>query len=125
VVASDRSIGGFGHTWGDGPKIQKKKRMLQEEGVVFEEEGKISKIRKDFFVESAWSASASPSNSTAKPKGKADIKGSKKRKPEEMTLKHAATANTKSKYFATSVSEETLKHEILSLLQKRDEGKTC
>lgn len=124
-MASDRSIGGFGHTWGDGPKIQKKKDMLKEEGIVFEEEGKISKIREDFFVESAWAASASLSNSAAKPKSQAYAKGSKKRKMEEMTAKDAATAKTKSKYFATSVSEETLKQEILSLLQKRDEGKTC
>jgi len=122
VVASDRSIGGFAHSWGeDQPKVQKKRRLLEEEGIIFEIEGKYNKIRKDFFVESA-----SVSNSVTKPKGAASGKGkgSKRQEMDEPPLNQPATKKTKSKYFDT-VSEETLKQEILNLLQKRQVGKTC
>ena len=49
VVASDRSIGGFCHSWGeDQPKVQEKKKMLEEEGIKFESDG--MKIMKEHFI---------------------------------------------------------------------------
>ena len=40
VVASDRSLNGFnGHT--DGPEMTRKRRMLEEEGVEFDVEGRV------------------------------------------------------------------------------------
>ena len=95
--------------------------MLEEEGIIFEIEGKYNKIRKDFFVEST-----SVSNLATKPKGAATGKGSKRQKMDEPPLNQSATKKTKSKYFDTdTVSEDTLKQEILNLLQKRQVGKTC
>jgi len=121
VVASDRSIGGFGHSWGeDQPKVQKKRRLLEEEGVVFEEEGKSNKIREDFFVEGT-----SVSKSIIKRKSATRSKGSKKQKiVEEPPSNQTATEKRKSKYFDTAF-EEKLKQEIINLLQKRQVGKTC
>lgn len=121
-MASDRSIGGFAHTWGeDQPKVQKKRRLLEQEGIVFEDKGNSSKIRYDFFVEPATTT-----ESATKTKSSTSLKGSKKQKMEEPQSKPAATKKHKSKYFDTSsVSEETLKEEILNLLQKRQTGKTC
>ena len=124
MVASDRCLGGFGHTWGeDQPNVQRKKRLLEAEGIAFEEDGKICKIREDFFVQ----VEPASNNQDARPKSKTNEKGSKKRKLQEDGPK-AASTKTKSKYFDTktsSVSEETLKQEILNLLGKRDVGKTC
>ena len=135
MVASDRSLGGFGHEWGDGtgPKVQRKMRMLEEEGVVFEDDGK--RIKKEYFVESTTSASAAKSaeaDTTTKPKRKtAKSKEAKKRKAKESISNESTTSassKSKSKYFntnTTAVSEAKLKQEILNLLQKRQAGKTC
>ena len=124
MVASDRSIGGFGHTWGeDSPKVQRKRRLLEGEGVVFEENGK---IHKDYFV--GVSSETATSTTT-----KSNTKVSKKRKVEDATVKTTSTntaakkkEKSKSKYFNTASETETiLKKEILDLLQKRQVGKTC
>mmetsp|Transcript_21856 Transcript_21856/g.47514 ORF Transcript_21856/g.47514 Transcript_21856/m.47514 type:complete len:97 (+) Transcript_21856:428-718(+) len=96
--------------------------MLEEEGIIFEKDGKSSKIRKDFFVESASVTNSATTKPTSTASGKG--KGSKKRKTEEPASNQTATTKRKSKYFAT-VPEEKLKEEILNLLQKRTVGKTC
>lgn len=124
MVASDRSIGGFGHTWGeDSPKVQRKRRLLEGEGVVFEENGK---IHKHCFVDA--SSETSTTSTT-----KSNTKVSKKRKVEDATVKTTSTKTSakkkkksKSKYFNNASETETiLKKEILDLLQKRQVGKTC
>jgi hypothetical protein len=112
VVASDRSLGGFGHTWGEHqPKVQLKKRLLEEEGIIFEEGS--NKIRIDFFVESA--DNSAPNMCT---------EGSKRRKSKESTPKPASTMS-KSKYFTNEAIEEKIKQEIITVLQMRQPGKTC
>ncbi len=99
MVASDRSLGGFGHSWGeDQPKVQTKKRLLEEEGVLFEEGS--NKIRKEYFVES-------------------------KLRNSKVATRNKATLTSKSKYFTNAVTEEKLKQEIVTLLQMRQAGKTC
>lgn len=119
-VASDRSIGGFGHTWGeDQPKVQRKRRLLEGEGILFDdEEGKTSKIRHEFFVQSS-SQPATKSDAEVK-----SGKSTKKRKSNESSSKGSPT-KTKSKYFTNTISEDKLKQEILNLLEKRQAGKTC
>lgn len=116
MVASDRSIGGFGHTWGeDQPKVQRKRRLLEGEGIRFEG----NKIRREFFVDSSVPAAAAADSTTSAPKTK-----SKRRNMEQQPS--SPTKGKKSKYFdAAAVTGETLKQEILALLQKRDQGKTC
>lgn len=126
MVASDRSIGGFGHTWGeDQPKVQRKRCLLEAEGIIFEEAHNGScKIRKEFFVELVSTPGTVTATKTKpKPKGAISSEGAKKRKIEE-PQQSTATARKTSKYFVT-VSEDKLKKEILNLLQKRQPGKTC
>ena len=113
-------IGGFGHTIGEeSPKVQKKRHMLEKEGVVFDGDGK---IHIDCFVDVSSEVS-----STITAKG-----NNKKRKAD--TSKTTTKKKTKSKYFTdttttqsttTTISEDVLKQEILTLLQKRQVGKTC
>jgi len=98
--------------------------MLEEEGVVFDCDGKINI---DCFVDisSVMPSATSVSSTTAQ--------GGKKRKANDNTS--TKKKKTKSKYFtdttttqsttATTISEATLKQEILTLLQKRQVGKTC
>lgn len=118
-MASDRSIGGFGHTWGaDSQKVQRKRRLLEEEGVVFEEDGKIHPhcFVNEVSVVASASVSASKSSSAAK--------RSKKRKRGDGTTNESTNNN----YFngtISIVSETSLKQEILNLLGKRQPGKTC
>lgn len=124
MVASDRSLGGFGHQKGeDQPKVKTKKRLLEEEGVGFEEDGK--KIRTEYFVASPRDPAAAVRRPASKPNPKSSPKGSNKRRAEERSDQAAAASpKRKSKYFET-VTEETLKEEILNLLGKRQKGKTC
>lgn len=43
VVASDRSLGGFNGQWGAGcERVQHKRQMLEQEGVRFTEDGRVS-----------------------------------------------------------------------------------
>jgi len=115
VVASDRSIGGFCHSWGeDQPKVQKKKRMLEEEGIKFESDG--MKIMNEHFIN----------------EGGTQVCTKKKKKGKTKATKQSSTTtnnNTASKQTATAavdeITEEMLKKEILQLLRKRAPGKTC
>ena len=111
VVASDRSIGGFCHSWGeDQPKVQEKKRILEEEGIKFESDG--MKIMKEHFIyeQETKACTKKTTNST---------KQSTTRKKSNTASKQAPTD------VVDEVTEEMLKKEILQLLNKRAPGKTC
>jgi hypothetical protein len=112
VVASDRTIGGFCHSWGeDQPKVKKKKRMLEAEGIKFELDGR--KIMNEHFVNNNGGD------------------GTKKRNEKTKATKQSSKTNnnTASKPIATAafdeITEQMLKQEILQLLDKRAPGKTC
>ena len=98
--------------------------MFEKEGVVFDSDGKIDI---DCFVDVS-SVELSVSSTTAQ--------GNKKRKAD--TSKTTTKKKTKSKYFTdttttqsttttttATISKGVLKEEILTLLQKRQAGKTC
>ena len=95
---------------------------MEKEGVVFDSDRKICI---DCFVDVssvAVSVAAVVSLTTAQ--------GKKKRKADYNTT--STKKKTKSKYFTdttsqstTTISEDVLKQEILTLLQKRQAGKTC
>lgn len=116
VVASDLTLGGFCHSWGeDQPKVQKKKRMLEDEGIRFETNGK--KILKQYFV--------------GNEKEESKVRFAKQRKEEKAINQQPATASTlnnsvsKTSTIVDEITEEMLKKEILDLLNKRALGKTC
>lgn len=88
-----------------------KKRLLEEEGIMFEEDS--DKIRKEFFVESVETT-----KSSGVPEESKGV-NSKEAAPEK------ASSTNKSKYFTNTVTEDRLKHEIVTLLQMRQAGKTC
>jgi len=128
VVASDRSLGGFAREWGDDlPKVRKKRRMLDAEGVRFEEGGRRAKIRRDCFV----GAATTPTAAAAPPR--VDAGAGAKRRTTEETAAAAATERTPAQPSATAKrtsqhivtdDEETLKRETLDLLRKR-RPKSC
>lgn len=127
-MASDRSIGGFGHTWGeDQPNVQRKRRLLEAEGIVFERDGARNKIRKDHFVEEAVpNQSTVPTKSDAAAASKRSNRSKREDAPRPQSTEKKKMK--RSKYFDAddnTVSEKTLRREILSLLQKRKPGKTC
>ena len=116
VVASDLTLGGFCHSWGeDQPKVQKKKRMLEDEGIRFQPDGK--KILKQYFVGNEKESKVS--------------KSAIKRKEEKAINQQPATPSTfnnsvsKTSTIVDEITEEMLKKEILDLLNKRALGKTC
>ena len=114
MVASDRSIGGFCHSWGeDQPQVQKKKRMLEEEGIKFESDG--MKIKNEHFVTN----NNDEETKVCAKKGK--VKATKATKPS------STNNNNASKLTPTAAVDEIemLKQEILLLLNKRALGKTC
>lgn len=116
VVASDLTLGGFCHSWGeDQPKVQKKKRMLEDEGIRFEPDG--MKILKQYFV--------------GNEKQESKVSLAKKRKEGKAINQQPATSSTfnnsvsKTSTIVDEITEEMLKKEILELLNKRALGKTC
>lgn len=116
VVASDLTLGGFCHSWGeDQPKVQKKKRMLEDEGIRFQPDGK--KILKQYFV--------------GNEKEESKVRFAKQRKEEKAINQQPATPSTfnnsvsKTSTIVDEITEEMLKKEILDLLNKRALGKTC
>lgn len=90
-----------------------KRRLLEEEGVRFEEGS--SKIRKECFVESVGTTTATSPVTREESNG---------RKSKDSTP-GKATSMSNSKYFTQGITEEKLKQEILTLLRMRQAGKTC
>lgn len=97
--------------------------MLEAEGIVFEEKDGVCKIRQEFFVTGACNSDVTISS------GGGSRGESKKRKlaqvstgeHEHSTKRNGADDNQSSDHLL----QESLKQEILSLLEKRLPGKTC
>ena len=91
--------------------------MLEKEGVAFDSDGKINV---DCFVDILSSAtSVSPTTTQGNKKRKADDNTTTKKK--KTTSKYFTDSSTTQ----TTISKDVLKQEILTLLQKRQVGKTC
>jgi len=119
-VASDRTIGGFRHTWGeDSEHVKSKKRMLEAEGIVFAREGKVDKIPERYFM----SSDSVTSNNCA------EMKTNSKETPKRKRVERDQDSNQKDKAASHLPSAEViqaqLKAEILALLHKRQKTKTC
>ncbi|KAJ3129967.1 hypothetical protein HK098_007233 [Nowakowskiella sp. JEL0407] len=50
VLSSNCTIGGFQGEWGTGEKIEKKKKLLKEEGLSFTEKDEVTRLDRDFKV---------------------------------------------------------------------------
>ena len=89
--------------------------MLEDEGVVFEDDNGVDKIREEYFIGEVDGAAGAMSGSGSKRKrtdGNNDSRKIKSKKEASLTT-------------PLQVSEAELKREILSILQKRAVGKTC
>ena len=87
--------------------------MLEDEGIVFEEDGGISKIRQEFFVTDVAGPNCSKNS------------GSKRKRTYDDSSGKYELHKKSSNISWTHVTEEYLKQEILNTLQKRNVGKTC
>ena len=141
-MAADGSIGGFSGQWGQGCKIDKKRALLQSEGVQFDD--KTGKIVKDCMLTSIIPADidddkSDDNRSDAKTTG---ARPSKRQKTEKNTSGNKKT----SKYFATKAKVEDdrqeatsadttststssidteLREVTLQMIDERAAGKTC
>ena len=136
-MAADGSIGGFSGQWGQGCKIDKKRALLQSEGVQFDD--KTGKIVKDCMLTSIPEEAddndgeSDAKNSSARP--------AKRQKTERNTNDNGNNKKT-SKYFATkakgaadcqeassadttSTIDTELRGVTLQMIDERAAGKTC
>jgi hypothetical protein len=99
--------------------------MLEEEGIVFQSEGGVDRIRQDFFVVglsdvvvTIGTDSSSSHNKKKQKRTRSDLKADNQplTKPEISSQKSNPTEIP---------TEEKLKDDIIALLQKRSPGKTC
>ena len=61
MVAADRKIGGFNGTWGAGAAIERKRALLQKEGVIFEADGvRIAPASLHYFDDAVKKPKATP-----------------------------------------------------------------
>jgi len=135
-VAADGSIGGFSGQWGEGCKIDKKRVLLQSEGVIFDD--KTGKIVKECLLTSIPSAAAADdgNDSCKKDEKKTRTRPAKRQKTEksdndQRTSKHFAATKKKkagksqeSSSDATSIDVE-LREVTLQMVDERAAGKTC
>ena len=91
--------------------MKRKRRMLEDEGVLFERDGGVDKICEHFFKCKRDSGSISTSNVDQR-----KLKIAKKTDDDEAST-HQMMVN--------GITEDKLKEEILTLLRKRCPGKTC
>ena len=134
-MAADGSIGGFSGQWGQGCKIDKKRALLQSEGVQFDD--KTGKIVKDCMLTSIPEEAddddkkSDAKNSSARP--------AKRQKTENNTNDNGMKKT--SKYFAakakdaddcqegpantTSTVDTELREVTLQIIDERAAGKTC
>ena len=144
-MAADGSIGGFSGQWGQGCKIDKKRALLQSEGVQFDD--KTGKIVKDCMLTSIIPADIDDDNSDDDNKN--DTRNTSARPAKRQKTKKKTGDNKKtSKYFATKAKVEDdrqgqeatsadttstptssidteLREVTLQMIDERAAGKTC
>ena len=140
-MAADGSIGGFSGQWGQGCKIDKKRALLQSEGVQFDD--KTGKIVKGCMLTSITpAADDDKSDGDSRSEAKNTSAHPAKR---QKTKKNTGDNKTTSKYFAakakgaadrheasadtTSTSSSSIDTELregtLQMIDERAAGKTC
>lgn len=128
-MASDGSIGGFSGQWGEGPKLCKKRKLLESEGVEFDMNGK---IKSTFML----SEILCEKEVLHKEKNSAEVKKipSKRQKPSGETsnkndVKKAVKDERESNDATTSSSScptmSELRDVALTMVDERGVGKTC
>ena len=107
-MASKGQIGGFSGQWGKGqPNTDKKYALLRKEGVKFDDNGCVA-------AESMFYFGATQTKMAKKTK-QSPVKASSK------VSRQGATSFLLEK----KISNDTIKQEILKILQRRAPGKTC
>ena len=135
-MAADGSIGGFSGQWGQGCKIDKKRALLQSEGVQFDE--KTGKIVKDCMLTSipeeaddddtksdAKNTSARPKKRQKTDKNTNDNGIKKTSKYFATKAKGSADCQEASSADTTSYVDTELREVTLQMIDERAAGKTC
>ena len=144
-MAADGSIGGFSGQWGQGCKIDKKRALLQSEGVQFDD--KTGKIVRDCMLTSIVPADIDGDISDGDDDDDIDAKNTRARPSKRQKTKKKTGDNKKtSKYFATKAKVEDdrqeatsadttststssidteLREVTLQMIDERAAGKTC
>lgn len=133
-MAADGSIGGFSGQWGQGCKIDKKRALLQSEGVQFDD--RTGKIVKDCMLTSILPEEADDNDDESDAKN-TSVRPKKRQKTDKNTGNNKKT----SKYFAakakgaddcqegpadtTSTVDTELREMALQMIDERAAGKTC
>ena len=100
--------------------MKRKRRMLEDEGVLFERDGAVDKVCEQFFKCKRDSSTICTRN--ADPRKKKRAKNTEKNDDDEASKHQIMSPRQNS---TKDVTEDELKEEILCLLQKRSPGKTC
>ena len=139
-MAADGSIGGFSGQWGQGYKIDKKRALLQSEGVQFDD--KTGKIVKDCMLTSIPEEAddddkkSDAKNSSARPAKRQKTENNTNDNGMKKTSKYfaakakveddrqeATSADTTST--STSSIDTELREVTLQMIDERAAGKTC
>lgn len=127
-MASDGSIGGFSGQWGEGPKLCKKRKLLESEGVEFDTNGKIKSTfmlseilcEKEVLHKEKNSAEVKNPSKRQKPSGETSNKNDVKKAVKDERESNDATTSSSS---CPTMSE--LRDVALTMVGERDVGKTC
>ena len=140
-MAADGSIGGFSGQWGEGSKIDKKRSLLQSEGVQFD--AKTGKIAKECLLGSIPSAATFDDDDDDNlDSRKQDAKTTSARPTKKQKAEKSVDDNTTSKYFAVTKKKKAdgskeswsdatnnvdieLRDITLQMISERAAGKTC
>ena len=137
-MAADGSIGGFSGQWGEGCKIDKKRSLLQSEGVQFDV--RTGKILKECLLGSIPSAATFDDNHDDSCKQVA--KTTSARPTKKQKTEKTDDNNTTSKYFAVATKKKPVRSKesssdatnnvdielrdiTLQMISERAAGKTC
>lgn len=141
-MAADGSIGGFSGQWGEGCKIDKKRALLQSEGVQFDDQ--TGKIVKDCMLKSI--PEEADGDDKSDDDDESDAKNTSARPAKRQKTQKNTDDNKKtSKYFATKAKGAADCHEVsadttstyrssidtelrevtLQMIDERAAGKTC
>ena len=133
-MAADGSIGGFSGQWGQGCKIDKKRALLQSEGVQFDD--KTGKIVNDCMLTSIPEEAddnddeSDAKNSSPRPKKRQKIEkniGDNKKTSKYFATKAKGAADCQEAASAdtTSTVDTELREVTLQMIDERAAGKTC